>query len=252
MGTKNQHHYQIGLGIVTFSFFFIFYTLIHPLYILDLDDWTYMVQDRHFYPYITWNPSRIFPEILMPFCGIIAFKIIYPFIGDLTMSMCYVTSFVISIFASIYILSFERLIRIRFNIEVSTTFFLSLIFLSLHFLIYRIKEANNDYMFGEADVTCYYYYIIPLMLCASIVMIYMVMEYTGQAWSNRSPIVLGIEIVFLYFSIFSNLYPNILLISYVFIALLTNFIRKRNRDYQIVYAIILTIWVFSALLETMG
>jgi hypothetical protein len=53
-----------------FVFMFVFFYNIHPLVILDADDWTYVSYSRMALPSARyWNPSRILPELLMSGCS---------------------------------------------------------------------------------------------------------------------------------------------------------------------------------------
>ena len=54
--------YNTSFAIIVFLFFFVFYSTIHPLIPIDLDDWSYIVKNRIFLPmWGAWNPAKVFP-----------------------------------------------------------------------------------------------------------------------------------------------------------------------------------------------
>lgn len=74
-------------NILFFSLIFIitlvFFTLIHPLYIFDSDDWINIGLERPFIPDTNcFNPIKVFPEILFPLVSIFSTKVFYPLTGD--------------------------------------------------------------------------------------------------------------------------------------------------------------------------
>ena len=69
----------------------------------------------------------------------------------------------------------------------------------LHFLIFRTEETNNIYLFYANYVNCYYNYIIPDLLCASLVLYLL-----SKDWLKDK-----IMIIFKKFIIFVILYIDI-------------------------------------------
>ena len=64
---KNRHVISLAFVICLFVFFMLWYTKIHPLAILHVDDWTYISYRRPPFPMrMAWNPTRVFPEEYMP------------------------------------------------------------------------------------------------------------------------------------------------------------------------------------------
>lgn len=53
-----------------FAFLFVFFARVHPLMLFDTDDWQYISYSRHAVPiWGDWNPTRVFPETVMPLAG---------------------------------------------------------------------------------------------------------------------------------------------------------------------------------------
>lgn len=63
----------LSLMFAIFAFFMYFFTIAHPVYPFDIDDWGNMISMRwaHPIPY-DWNPTKVLPEMLLPLCTEIA------------------------------------------------------------------------------------------------------------------------------------------------------------------------------------
>ena len=93
----------ILLGAAVFLCMVLFYTKIHPLYIYDTDDWTYIAQTRIPLPGgSNWNPTRILPETLMPLTASLGAWLIMPFTHDYIGSMCTAFAIVIAMLEAVY------------------------------------------------------------------------------------------------------------------------------------------------------
>ena len=169
--TNIAARYDIFFALFVFIFFFIFYSVIHPLIPIDLDDWSYIIKNRILLPiWGAWNPVKIFPEFFYPLMSSIGAYVFYSLNIDYLQSQCIIHSIVVSLSITGYTLSFLHFIRRKFELSSSTVYMLSILFLMLHFLIFRTEETNNIYMFYANDVNCYYNYIIPDLLCSSLVL----------------------------------------------------------------------------------
>lgn len=61
------------VSLLAFLFFLLFFYKIHPLVLLDTDDWTYSYMARRAVPqWGAWNPARVLPEVLMPLVTLIS------------------------------------------------------------------------------------------------------------------------------------------------------------------------------------
>ena len=251
--------YNTSFAIIVFLFFFVFYSTIHPLIPIDLDDWSYIVKNRIFLPmWGAWNPAKVFPEFFYPLISAIGSFVIYPINNDFLQSQCIIHSIVVSIFITGYVLSFHHFIRSRFSISTSTAYMISLLFLMLHFLIFRTEETNNIYMFYANDVNCYYNYIIPDLLCASLVL-----SLLSNDWLKKEcqpTLKHAILIVLIYLAICSNLYCSIILGGFIIGDLTLNLIccvRMDKKYYHyltqnVKKLVIVSCWMLVHIFEAFG
>lgn len=156
---------------LSFCFLFIFFSQINPIVVFDNDDWAYICYSRPAVPiWNAWNPSRILPETLMRVCADFGAFILNPFLHDYVFSLTVVFAITVSLFICVYLYRFIKLIKARFGYSIIIVIDLSTIFLLFHFLVFRKNEINNEYLFRAIDATCYFFYIIPALLNASIVL----------------------------------------------------------------------------------
>lgn len=202
---------------------FIFFAQIHPLVIFDTDDWNYISCKRHPIPlWGNWNPTRVFPEVLMPLCGDIAGFLVYPLTGDYIRSFTFVNGAVIALFFVLYMNMFFELLSKKWKLPAFRVFAFSTVFLLLHFWVFRTKDAGNEYLFLSRDVTCYYYYEIPALLNCSLVLYLMRNDVLYDGWRKLKTGTFTHHIVrnsilflALYFALFSNLYQSAILAAFV-------------------------------------
>ena len=241
-----------------FVFVLVFYTVMHPLYIVDTDDWAHLHYTRPIYPiWHGWNPAKVFPEVLMPICFEFALAFVFPFCHDVTVSMCVVTAFVMAMMISLYIFSFMIFIKKYVGLSEKRAVAISLVFFLLHFLIFRgSKTVTNMYAFYSYDVNCYYNYIIPSLLCSIIVL---------QLWSKGGLVIMSkykstyaakaMGFLLVYIALFSNLYSNVILVLYVCFDLLLNIKRDSWKSclYSIRYSLgIVFLWIVVLFFEGTG
>ena len=248
-----------------FAFMFVWFTKIHPLALYDADDWTYISYVRKAVPSLQeWNPARIFPEVFMPLCGAIAAHIVMPLIGDYVWSVTLVSAAVVSIFIAIYVLCLGTFVKRLFNLNDFGCRCTEFLFLILHFMVFVHDRQNNEYLFYCYDLTCYYYYLIPALVNASLVMM-----MAGNSWSNEfalqgNLVKQSIFVLVIYFAVFSNLADSFILAIYSGIAVLcsvgravkekkctrTTIIRYLKSNALHLYTLIL--WGISAVYEFLG
>ena len=251
--------YKILFAVLVFLFFFIFYAVIHPLIPIDLDDWSYIIKNRIFLPiWGAWNPAKVFPEFFYPLMSSIGAYVIYPLNNDYLQSQCIIHAIVVSMSITGYTLSFLHFVRSKFSISSSTAYMLTILFLMLHFLIFRTEETNNIYMFYANDVNCYYNYIIPDLLCASLVLSLLSKDWLKDkimpTFKN------SIIIVLLYLAICSNLYSSIILGGFIVSNILIDLIRCYRVDKKYIDVlklnikkiIIVVCWLIVHLFEAFG
>lgn len=80
---NRKNYLPVAFFVGLFVFFLLYYIVIHPLIPYNSDDWMFMSANRIALPSIhAWNPSRVFPEFLMPLVSELASFLIYPLCHD--------------------------------------------------------------------------------------------------------------------------------------------------------------------------
>lgn len=192
--------------------FMNFFTEIHPLVAFDTDDWMHFGKSRGAYPSLSfWNPSKILPECGQILTGLIGAHFIAPLIHDYVYGIIYANALVVSLAIILYLYSVQKLLEFRFKTSRLTGFAIVALYALFHFLILRTHWGDNFYLWYSEDVTCYYHYIIPNMLCTSMLMWMMRHQVLtlGQASAHKC------WIIATYLALFSNLYASVTLVAYV-------------------------------------
>lgn len=261
MENKRRERMVYGAFLaLVFLYFMVFFTQIHPLIVLDGDDWTYISFARNAVPMGSgWNPTRILPEILMPVCGFIAAYIVTPIIGNYIFSITVVCAAAVSLCIVFYLYFFARMIKKAFVLSQYQVVSITILFLLAHFWAFcRVKTENNIYMFHAADLTCYFYYTIPTMMNAIFVFLFETEEFFWKKMDNRGK---GLLLLALYLTICSNMFSSIVLVVYAGAILLMDCIlpalhEKNVRggklwEYGAFFGLIVA-WLLSILIERMG
>lgn len=209
------HRYPIFLGLGIFLLVYIFFSAVHPVYPYDLDDWKIMLRVRELYPSIyEWNPTRILPEFLMPRCGELAMTVVYPIVGDITISICIVTASLLALLITLYMLFFYRYLRRTALLSGAISTLLTLLFFTFHFLIFRILERDNQHLFYSYDLTDHYFYTVPNVLGSLLVLAFMT-DRCEHFNLKTSVVKKGVFLLAIYLLVFSNLFDSIILSAYL-------------------------------------
>jgi len=247
---------KIGIFIIAvFISMCLFFIQVHPLVIWDTDDWLYISYIRKAIPiWHNWNPSRVFPEIFMPMCAYLGIKCIMPITNDYIFSLMIIFGIVLSGFITIYVLSFYNLARKKMRMSIGNAIMVSILFLLLHFLIFRCGENQNTYLFYSPDVTCYFYYVIPSLLNLTLVMILESKELTFNSETKVNWLKVGGWVLLIYLAIFSNLFSSYIISIWAGSKLFYNLIinKKIKNSKNIIYILILCAWIVSAIYELSG
>lgn len=244
--------------LVIFVFFVVLYTRIVPLVIFNMDDWDFIsFGNKRFLPdWGSWNPSRVLPEMLMPFVAQLSVYLIYPFSHDFLGSIELGMAITISAMVTVYSYAFYQMIRKRRGHSIYLSYALTLLFLVLHFLIFRTKNESNDYLFnGYYDATTYFFYLIPALLNASLVLAFCPTGFFSSEMSLRKRALL---LPAVYFAVFSNIHQSIILAVYVCFDMLNQLIvaiREKNRKKGIgiwKHIAFLALWGTSLIYENSG
>ena len=246
--------------ISVFAFMAVFFSIVHPIALLDADDWTYISFSRAILPSTKFfNPARIFPEVFMSFCGSIAAFVVTPLTGQYMKSVTAVMASAYALFIAAYAYEMVLFLRSRFRIPVLAEYVLSLIFLVFHFMFFRTAPSGNTYLFWSKDATCYFYYNIPILMNCILVLRFMrgcIPDFcTDGHYFQKS-----LFILWVYFSVFSNLYASIIIAGYLASVLLLRLVRglkekktaARFFRENILEMLIEILWVLSAGFELCG
>ena len=104
MEPKDRRIYRAVFGVL-FVFLFVFFSRIHPVLLLDGDDWSYIAFAREALPAVgAWNPARVLPEILMPAVGAVAAHLVTPLLGDYLKAITVTYAFVIALVILVYLI----------------------------------------------------------------------------------------------------------------------------------------------------
>lgn len=244
--------------ILLFIVLFVFYSYIHPLVPFCTDDWGNMTLVRGVYPSMSqWNPTKIFPECLEPLVAMVAAYFVTPIIGDYVAALIFSNAFVLSFFITIYLYSSQKFLEYRFHLGKLTCYMIIALFAILHFLILRSHWSNNDFLWHATDVNCFYHYIIPTLLCASLVM-WLMRHNVADIKDIRT---IALLVLVSYLALFSNLYSSVVLVAYCGSMLLMNLIEDKKQDNNWIrkyvrqnsyFLAIVFLWLIIQLMEATG
>ena len=251
--------------IIIFIFLIFYFTQISPLQPFDADDWRYIGSMRLPLPlWGAWNPSRVLAETLMPLGGYIAAFIIYPFTNNYLFSLSFAESLIVSAFIIIMFYLFYNFLVKRFKLTQRCALAGELLFFLSCFLLFKHINAASYTVFWTFDLSCDFYYLIPGLLNASMVLYILQYDDFISAFKNFSSLKKGLFILGVYFAIFSSSQLNIILATVVFMQIVSylinskisnssfveNLIRITKRTY--VYILILILWLIGISFELSG
>ena len=221
-----------------------------------MDDWSFLFFHRLPIPlWGAWNPTRVLPELLMPWTAWLSVKLIYPFthelIGAIEIGMAATVSFFVTIYAAL----FCRMMRKKYDVDKWHSFGIMMIFLLLHLLVFRSKTQGNDHLLaGYYDATTYFFYLIPALWNASLVL-YLISERYFITRQEKPIVIRLLVLIACYMAILSNLYQSIILVAYTFADLLYGLL-GRNRTFSfksyIAQELILLFWLVAMIFEFFG
>lgn len=224
----------------------------HPLIIFDSDDFLYTSFSRNAIPLLNnWNPSRVLPEILEPFISFIGAYVIYPIMGDYIMSLALVYGILLSALISIYFYFIYKFLIKKTGVDAKEAKILILLFIFLHFLIYRTQNSNNEHIFSSNNVNCIFFYTIPTLLNIILVLYF---ELNDKQFELKNIYRSAILILLIYLAIFSNLFSSYILGIWSGINLIYA-LKKFNKESikkNKLYIGILALWFISMIFELSG
>ncbi len=242
-------------------FFIMFYFVIHPIVLFDSDDWINCCSSRDAIPmYGAWNPGRILPEVLMPLCTKIGTYLIYPFFTETSffrvLTYVYAVSVTVAVMlliAELYALIWAKTKKVHISIIGSLFFVLSI------FWFFRSGLTNNIYLLSTRDLSTYYVYVIPNLVCSAALLMLIRLDVDGKINDIWRGLWGAARIVLLYFCIFSNIWASVIIGLYVSLLLLRDIykmLKKKDekvRYQNIIWEIVVLIgWLLTQFMEATG
>lgn len=249
MKNRKVQFLQLFLFLILFLFSFYFFTEVKPITFFDTDDWDNVALFRLPIPvWGKWNPSKIFPEFLMPYASKMFLALFYPNSLDYFQSQNYGTAILVSgTIGLFYVLLFGYLTK---KAEAGT--YLSLTAVLLLYVQNFTFLKHSEYMLWALDYTCYYHYILSSYL--NLIALLILMSNAGKNHRGKAESVL--RGILLYFCMFSNLYSSIVLAAYAGSILLRDWFRQKSVRKSIAAhkesALILFLWFCAMIFEKSG
>ena len=261
MNSRKKESVLCAIAIaVLFLFLFLFFTQMHPLQIFNGDDWTYIARFRDALPDVRqWNPTRLLPETLMPLCGSIGAFLVTPMTGDYLSSLSLVCALVVCLFITAYVVVYYWAIQKLFAMEKPIALLCSFLFFVAHFLVFRSKSENNLYLFFSTSTACYFFYTLPVLLNAVLVMFFERNRSEHKALGHAAK---GMLLLACYLALYSNIFSSVVLAVYAGVTLLLDgleslFRRERRAFVSVirrdaVHILILAAWFICLYYEKSG
>ncbi len=249
---KNSYYLLLPVVFICLMSFFM---VAHPLYMFDMDDWGYAIFHRRAIPNIyEWNPTRILPEVLYPFCAKIAAYIIYPFNNDILSAVNIITATVLSASIVVYLYLFYKLCNRILKADSKLSIIATFLFLISHFVLLDVEKISGNYLFWAHDVCCVYYYTIPSILNVILIFLFIINKYEKN---EHDKYYLGMMIVLVYLAINSNLYQSGILIIFIVSSMLFSLINNKKDLKEIIVSnksnlLLVIIWGIGVVLEAIG
>ena len=260
MEKKVQKLPYAAFFLLIFGFLFLWFTNIHPLIPFDADDWSYLAYVRPATPvWGDWNPAKVFPEVMYPFFSTVAAYALTPFTGDYITAQTLMHAAVVSAAITGYLWCFACLMRRVFSCSRATAGVLTCLFFALHFMVFRTAEENNLHLFHCVSLNCYYNYLLPMLLNASLVMLLLANEKMEAFLKTSRPEIRGLFFIIVYLAIFSNLPASGILAAYagsrILLAMIHQGKQLRLKPFLMENGFclgILAAWLVSAIFELSG
>lgn len=237
-----------------------FFTSVCPIIPYDCDDWSHLSKIRSPFPeWGGWNPSKVLPEISMPIIGLIGAYVLNPVIENYMLSLTLATAIFISLLVVVYFSLFFMIGQKKLYLNTADTYFISLINILFHFIIFRYAENKSMHMFSAIDYVTYYHYMVSNLFNAILVMyLFLHDNFLNIKISYCKK---GVLLLCIYLAMFSNLYSNIILSSYAAYMLCINLYRgisiEKNTfiNYircNTIFLVVLAMWCISLIFEYSG
>lgn len=231
---------------------------IFPLIPYDGDDWYFIGTMRNPWPmWGVFNPSKVFPEVLEPLVGYFGAFFIYPITHNYVFSLSFTSVLVVSGFITLLMVFTYKYLRKKYNLSRVRALSLEIFFYLSFFMLFKKINGTSYFGFWCQDLNCYFNYLIPGCLNASLLMFFETADNNLYSLSNKQHnlLVVGILVTVIYFAMFSSIQLNVILASYAIIKLMFSF-KKDNgwhgfkQNWPFVFIIIA--WIVSLIFDSHG
>ena len=253
----------VSFNMVFFIILIFFFTKICPVIPFDGDDWYFTGSMR--VPLPIWkifNPIKVLPEILEPIGGLIGAYLVYPITNDYVGAISITQAIIISFFVVTLFYGFNDFVRKKYNKNEKECLIYEFIFAISFFFIFKRIGGKSYYGFWATDLNCYFNYIIPGILNASLVLMIAKYENFIEIFNSWNYYKKGFFIVGIYFSIFSSIQLSIILSGYcswIIIREISKLIKEKETKKIIsvskknaLFFIIDFLWLISLIFESSG
>jgi len=248
-------------AVGVFAFLLVFFLVYRPITLDNMDDWTYISFTRSAVPkWNYWNPSRVLPEILMPFCAQLGVWFILPIVGDYVLSVTIALNVVFCLLITLYICAAVYLLKTQMKTSLGLTVLLGVLFLILHFRSWMSLWIPSRHLFYSWSATTCFYYTAPALVNIVLVLLLESLRNGQDFWTDDHLISKGFLIAALYLAMFSNLFSSVILAVYAGCCVLENtakrLIGKEPKGKWLkenaLHIGILFMWLVSAVFELSG
>lgn len=253
----------IGTSLIILILSFMYFALITPTVPFDGDDWRYIGAMRLPIPlWGAWNPTRVLPETLMPICGYIAAFIIYPVSGNYVGALTISTAIVIAFFVTGMFYCFFLFLEKRLKLTWKESLISQVLFFLSFFLLFKKINQESYSMFWTGDLACDFYYLIPGLLNAIVILIILQSSNFSLTFRKLSNLRKGLFLIALYFAIFSNTQLSIILATVCFVKFIETtwdllkgqkelFTSQSWKQYSF-YVVTLVLWLLTIIFDLHG
>ena len=249
--TDRSRRLDLLFCLAVFAALSVFFIVLHPIPIMDEDDVIYTVLSRRAIPIPgAWNPSRMMPELLSSLCGNLAGLCAALHFGRFISCQVAVLGLMLAALITVYLFSLKRLLEKRFCLSRFSSVCLALLFLLLHFLVFRSADSRNLYMFHTYDQCCVFFYTMPALLCSSLVLWFLAEPDEEPRLTGKRPLRESMLVLVLYLAVFSNLFGSAVLAAHAFFRALRGGLVKKKAN--AVWIGVVVLWILAAVLEATG
>ncbi len=259
------------LGVCVFVAMLICYTQVIPTLPFDSDDWELVNTARSGLPsFAAFNPARVLPETLMPLAGYAAAYLIRPLTGSYLDALMLAAAIPTALMVALYGVLFYRLLTHRAELGRFASVTATLVFLLAHFtvLLRNPDVTGVPILLGSFNYTCFFYYVIPSLLCACLVMTLALHGGSFDAYGGlaRPTVRVSLLVLALYLAVFSNLFSSYVLAAWCGGCLLVDLtaLRREAHEGELraalqsyvkrngIHLLVIVLWLASLVFEIRG